>query len=462
MTDPTTPEVLDRREERAVRALRAVLDPLPSIAEPASTPGRGRRYRALGPRLVAAAASLLAVLVLLSALTARPWTSPAGGDDPVVIPDHFPGYRHLTASMEQSPPGPALFSFTHGAGVELMDFPQSVVLGADGATYRRSNTAALASIPSDQGDPGPSALSPDGRWLAVGSYGTAGSLALISLVDGGVSTLQIAPDHSVLPTAWGTGSRSIYLTVTPGEINRHSGSPALGPFRLVRADLADDGKTLASPPVDVINELVHEPTVAPLPGGEQILVTRDTPSGRQAVELRTRDGALVDGDLGLKGALIPGAVSPDGSRVILLGSSWAVHPLGGGSEGNSAEIVKPPPSPLEEPLSPVGWLDQDRVLLQGFDNETWNLRLHLYSYDLRTQRLRQISIAEPGWTGAAVYLDSVASELLLQSEERPATPPDYGTGALVVRFAAWAVGLGLLGAGMKWLSRREMLSRLRR
>lgn len=99
-------------------------------------------------------------------------------------------------------------------------------------------------------------------------------------------------------------------------------------------------------------------------------------------------------------------------------------------------------------------MDQNSILVQAFDTETTSLRLHLYTFHLRTQQLTEVAIAEPGWTGAAVYLRSVATDLLLEADVRPAPEPEYGTGAVLVRIAAWILGVALAVVGIWGLTRR--------
>ncbi|WP_107774289.1 hypothetical protein [Nocardioides sediminis] len=72
------------------------------------------------------------------------------------------GYSHLTGNVSDSPPGPAVALYQHGFGVELLDFPQAVVLSASGDTYRRVDAAEGRAGPETQGDPAPMLLSPDG------------------------------------------------------------------------------------------------------------------------------------------------------------------------------------------------------------------------------------------------------------------------------------------------------------
>ena len=95
--------------------------------------------------------------------------SPAAAATPAV-PETMAGYSHLTGSVSSSPPGPAVALWQHGYGVEFLDFPQAVVLGAGGDSYRRVDVAEERAGSETQGDPAPMLLSPDGTRVAVGDH----------------------------------------------------------------------------------------------------------------------------------------------------------------------------------------------------------------------------------------------------------------------------------------------------
>ena len=88
------------------------------------------------------------------------------------VPRQLAAYSHLTGNVSTSPPGAAVALFQHGWGVELLDFPQAVVLGAGGDVYRRVDVAEDRAGAETQGDPAPMLLSPDGTQVAVGDHDT--------------------------------------------------------------------------------------------------------------------------------------------------------------------------------------------------------------------------------------------------------------------------------------------------
>src|SRR5699024_4903071 len=154
-----------------------------------------RSPRRWGPWLVAAAA-LVGVVLLQLSMTLPPG-GPAGEEVRAVLPEPFPAYSHVASTVERDPAGPALLAFTYGVGVEFMDFPQAVVLGADGTTYRRLNTAEAASSGADQGDPAPFLLSPDGTTIAVGTTGRSGRLSVVDLRSGARERYRVREGSSV-------------------------------------------------------------------------------------------------------------------------------------------------------------------------------------------------------------------------------------------------------------------------
>ena len=111
------------------------------------------------------------------------------------MPRELAGYSYLTGSVSSSPPGPAVALFQHGYGVEFMDFPQAVVLGAGGDTYRRVDVAEGRAGAETQGDPAPMLLSPDGRYVAVGDHDTDDpDVAVVDLTTGETTTHALPRD----------------------------------------------------------------------------------------------------------------------------------------------------------------------------------------------------------------------------------------------------------------------------
>jgi hypothetical protein len=411
----------DARTERTLAALRAVLEPLPELVVERRTTGRrlrrtppGALPHRWGPWLVAAAA--LVAVVLLQLFTTLPEGQPAGEEVRAVLPDPFPAYSHVASTVERDPVGPALLAFTYGTGVEMMDFPQAVVLGADGTTYRRLRTAESASTPSDQGDPAPFLLSPDGTSVAVGTTGTGGRVTVVDLMTGGRAHLRVRAGSSVFPVAWSADGDSVFLSTPGGLYDRYAGRQPEADWGLHRADLdAPAGEAVTDLPTDP----AHRATAAPLPDGTGLLVA----SG-DGTQLRTPDGEQVlVADVGLPGELTPTSVSPGGGRVAtwtVSGSLWVAELEDGRAAGGA-----PVPVPGERPMI-VGWLDADHLLVSTHDNETSSLRLHLTSVEVDSGEAVELLVADRGWTGAAVLNLSAAAQLLDGAVLGPVESTDHG------------------------------------
>ena len=110
-----------------------------------------------------------------------------------------------------------------------MDFPQAVVLGAGGDTYRRVDVAEDRAGAETQGDPAPMLLSPDGRYVAVGDHDTTEpDVAFVDLTTGKTSTYDLPQGRSVIPVAFSAdgGSLAVLLSDEPTNPYRASGSRA--------------------------------------------------------------------------------------------------------------------------------------------------------------------------------------------------------------------------------------------
>ena len=119
------------------------------------------------------------------------------------VPRQLAAYSHLTGSVSTSPPGAAAALFQHGWGVELLDFPQAVVLGARGDVYRRVDVAEDRAGAETQGDPAPMLLSPDGTKVAVGDHDIQDpDVVVVDLLTGDTTTHPLPTGRSVLPVAW--------------------------------------------------------------------------------------------------------------------------------------------------------------------------------------------------------------------------------------------------------------------
>ena len=160
-----------------------------------------------------------------------------------VLPPELAGYSHLTGSVSGSPPGAAVALYQHGFGVEFLDFPQAVVLGAGGDVYRRVDAAEARAGPETQGDPAPMLLSPDGTTVAVGDHDVdRPDVVLVDLVTGATTRHSLPAGRSVVPVAWSSDGRRLAHLLSPEPTNPYSGEPILGQVGLL--DIHDGSTVL--------------------------------------------------------------------------------------------------------------------------------------------------------------------------------------------------------------------------
>lgn len=403
---------------------------------------RGGWTRRRRRRLAGAGAALTLV-----GLQLWPFGPGASADDVLaVIPTELPNYSHLNGTVEGAPAGPALGAFAHGQGVEFLDIPQAAVLSADGRSYRQVGTAQRASVAADQGDPAPYLLSPDGTALAVGSNGEGGRLAVVDLVTGDVQRTTVREGTSTAAVGWSADSTTVFVELTDGPVNRHGPSGRGSGDALARVDRTARGLADAVPLPGVAG------TVVALPDG-RILVTQD-----ERTELRTGDGQTVLApDTGVPTSIWPGAVSPDGVRVAGPGGGKSVWVAELGRDGSAGTPSTLTVEGLHDYGAEVlGWLDDDTLLLGSHDNETNSLRLHLHTLSVTTGAAEEVSIADPGWTGAAIIGVSVAADVLAGATVTEVSVIDRGRVPRVLGMAAWTV-LVVLGVGLvrRAVSRRN-------
>ena len=286
---------------------------------------------------------------------------PDTGDD-YSVPREMAGYSYLTGSVSSSPPGPAVALFQHGYGVELMDFPQAVVLGAGGDTYRRVDVAEGRAGGETQGDPAPMLLSPDGRYVAVGDHDTDDpDVEIVDLTTGETETHRLPQGRSVISAAWSADGQSLAILLSSEPTNPYSGGRIKGRFGIL---------DLASGTTEVMSER-GVTAVAFSPDGSALAVERSGENGAEIAIVDSAGRRLVEADGLLAG---PYAWSPDGRLLAIT----TVDPSGAPPEvgdpgipsglsfvdatGAGGEV----PDPLELSLAGagrvLGWSGADEVV----------------------------------------------------------------------------------------------------
>ncbi|GAA1448042.1 hypothetical protein GCM10009641_75170 [Mycobacterium cookii] len=303
----------------------------------------------------------LGAVALTLVLTSPGDAAPAEPGGPAV-PRELAAYSHLTSSVASSPPGAAVALFQHGWGVELLDFPQAVVLGAGGDAYRRVDAAEDRASAASQGDPAPMLLSPDGTKVAVGDHETADpDVVVVDLLTGEATSHPLPTGQSVLPVAWSRDGTTLAHLLSPEPTDPYTGERVAGEVGVLA--LGDDSTDLL--PGDDVT------AVAFSPDGTELAVERAgtplTASARISV-VHLASGATRD--LGTVGVLAgPAAWSPDGRLVATTTLEPSGAPAGlafvdpSPSGSSSTEDL---PDPMELPLAEagrvLGWTDAGEVV----------------------------------------------------------------------------------------------------
>ncbi len=351
-----------------------------------ATPLSAQQWR---PSAVAAAVLGIALVVALFPLGGRtPATTDPG--QPASIPSRLASYSYLTGDVASSPPGRSVALFQHGFGVEFLDFPQAVVMGADADVYRRVDAAEARGGSEIQGDPGPMRLSPDGTLVAVGDYDASPpDLALVDLNTGDVEVTAVAGGLSIIPLGWSPDSLHVAYLSTPEEVYPYSGYAITGNIGLL--DLAT-GESRLIQGVDDAREVAYSPD------GTELAIHRILPDdfSRENLDGTPRmGGGSIDifgmNDQLLRSIELPAdqylsgsnAWSPDGALLATGVQSWGCDQLNGSwDEGewldclDQAEALffvdatgrgEPVPAPLTAGLvgaeDVLGWTSANELLV---------------------------------------------------------------------------------------------------
>ena len=229
-------------------------------------------------------------------------TGPGGGPTAAAtpaVPEQMAGYSYLTGTVSSSPPGPAVALWQHGYGVEFLDFPQAVVLGAGGDSYRRVDVAEERAGSETQGDPAPMLLSPDGTRVAVGDHDIERpDVVVVELATGETTRHGLPAGRSVVPVAWSSDGETLASLVSEEATSPYSGGRITGAIAV--ADLSGDS-------AEVLDLDGSATAAAFSPDGTELAVEQS--GGVTVVDLQDggRRTLAVDGVLAG-----PAAWSPDG------------------------------------------------------------------------------------------------------------------------------------------------------
>lgn len=409
---------------------------------------RGRRRRSV---FVGALLPALAVALLPAGDAPRSEGRPGAP----AIPDRMAGYSHLTADVSSSPPGRGVVLFQFGFGVEFLDFPQAVVVGADGDVYRRVDLAEDRAGPESQGDPAPMLLSPDGTRVAVGDHDAARpDIAILELASGRVEAHPVPAGRSVLPVAWSPDGRRLAYLGNAEATNPHAGTgPLAGDVGLL--DLTSGETTALSGATDVW-------TAAFAPDGQELAVQR----AGGALEVLSLDGGAGRTLTPRPGFHLagPGAWSPDGALLAAWRTSSTCPALGWDPSPACAadEVVSfvdatgrsaPTPAPFTRgvvgPGRVLGWTAADRVAVLVPDpavDAGGPVEHRVVDVPLDGCEPRQLSALPTSDARYGVSRFQVATGLLAELEVRDAGDPDRGRWPLWLRLGtALAVGAAVAG-----------------
>lgn len=288
------------------------------------------------------------------------------------VPKTMAGYSHLTGTVSSSAPGPAVALWQHGYGVELLDFPQAVVLGAGGDSYRRVDVAEERAGAETQGDPAPMLLSPDGTRVAVGDHDVERpDVVVVDLTTGETSRYGLPAGRSVVPVAWSSDGEALASLVSDEATNPYSGGRITGSIALL--DLPDDSAEVL--------ELDGSATAAAFsPDGSELAVEQS--GGITVVDLQDGDRRSLEVDGVLAG---PAAWSPDGRLLAVTTVEPTSAPPGVeapgvpsglsfvDADGRDATVPDPLPLDLSGPGRVLGWAGDAEVLTvlaNGADDQT--------------------------------------------------------------------------------------------
>ncbi|HVK36775.1 MAG TPA: WD40 repeat domain-containing protein [Microlunatus sp.] len=391
----------------------------------------GQRWR-LGPSGVG---YLVALAVLGLIYLPAAWTGVAGSGQTAgpQLPASIAPYSWYTGMLSTDHFDAATLKYQNGVGVEFMDDPQSVLLSADGRTYRRLDQAENATIIEDQGDPAFSVLSPDGTFVVVGSSGRVGAVQVVRLRDGHVREVVVGRGRAALPLAIGADGRTLLIGTSDDVVNRYGDEDSVG---LARLDLQT--RALQQyPAVTGVWAAALSPdnsriTVATNRGAQLV----DATSGRVTATLASTSEVSLDGD----------AWSADGASVALVtGSSLVVADVSGPQPELRRHLLMPDSGTV------IGWRDASTVLVHAFTDTSDNTSA-LYWVDVNSGDTETIASYAPNFTGASMLGVDAARDLIPRWHVGP-QPVDRGPLPLYVDLLPLGAGV-LVAAAVGWVAAR--------
>jgi Tol biopolymer transport system component len=320
-----------------------------------------------------------------------------------------------------------------GAGPRWLPTAQTVVLGADGRTYRRVDLARDRGGPAEFGswEDAPVLLSPDGTRLAVGSRRAVDTVAVVDLRTGRAREHRLDAPGRLDVLAWSPDGALLALAVRPAD-----GRPG-GYWRLDLVSGGVEPLAAAWPVVPAFDAESAGPTAAFAPDGRRVAIQPDPDSqdpDRQSVwvvdvggrtaevaaarRLPVRFGGRLVGDV---------AWSPDG-RWLAVEHNAEVGKVAGTVElldpaGGSAAAPAVPAIPRAT-VSVLGWRSPGMLLLTEAGPTD---RPTVYEADLRGGAAREVVRTPPGrWGTTSTYRMRAAAGLVPDVAFRPAAEPDRG------------------------------------
>lgn len=374
-----------------------------------------RAGRSILPALVAGG---VAFALLLGPSAWARMTQPAA--NPPVFPSTVGSYSWWTAPLEAGEIDRSLMAYQNGVGVEFMDSPQAVVLGADGATYRRLGAAEARTIIDDQGDPADMLLSADGTFVVVAGADGHGDIEVVTFEDGLRRSVAVGTGLSAIPLSIDAAGERVLIMRGDTALSAYTGAARSASLALVDLGTAE---------VSAYPDFTGVFGAAFAPEGGRIAVASDAglsvigPDGEVAASVPFTSHGL-DGD----------AWSPDGTRLAAAGSAG----IDVFTVADSAITVHTVPVEAMGYGTVIGWRDAGTVLLHSTDggNSSRFSWVDLGSGDVET-----FAVYDPDFTGATLAVPDVARALVPQWSVVPREPDRGGLALLPPLVAVLVVGV---------------------